>query len=225
MAHSPHCPETRYPGSSHYLPGDAADAGNRYAEARHAQGCARGVAPREHPDHGRCLCADHRGKCSECDELPDNGNLRCQDACDAVRIESLDSRTNNPEEKNTQGRETIGPTWTKLGFQGGCKCLIYLVDAVGIEPTTCRLRATEFASPPAAFVCYKPLYKIRLRAAQKLLLAIHTARIVANFDGAWAQKWAQSFGANPAVETVRNRLTCRSLVFPTQSVSSPSESH
>src|ERR1035438_4427084 len=44
----------------------------------------------------------------------------------------------------------------------------HLVDAVGIEPTTCRLRATEFACPPATIVCYKPLYKIRLRAAQKI---------------------------------------------------------
>ena len=53
--------------------------------------------------------------------------------------------------------------------------LDFMVDAVGIEPTTCRLRATEFASPPAAIVCYKPLYKIRLRDPKKLRLAIHTA--------------------------------------------------
>jgi len=32
-----------------------------------------------------------------------------------------------------------------------------LVDAVGIEPTTCRLRAVEFADPPAAIGCYKLL--------------------------------------------------------------------
>ena len=50
-----------------------------------------------------------------------------------------------------------------------------MVDAVGIEPTTYRLRAIEFTSPPATIVCYKPLYKIGLRAAQKSLIAIHTA--------------------------------------------------
>jgi hypothetical protein len=32
-----------------------------------------------------------------------------------------------------------------------------MVDAVGIEPTTCRLRAVEFADPPAAIGCYKLL--------------------------------------------------------------------
>jgi len=32
-----------------------------------------------------------------------------------------------------------------------------LVDAVGIEPTTCRLRAVEFADPPADIGCYKLL--------------------------------------------------------------------
>jgi len=53
--------------------------------------------------------------------------------------------------------------------------ILVLAPQVGLEPTTLRLRATEFASPPAAIVCYKPLYKIHLRAAQKLLLAIHTA--------------------------------------------------
>jgi len=29
------------------------------------------------------------------------------------------------------------------------------VDAVGIEPTTCRLRAVEVADSPAAISCYK----------------------------------------------------------------------
>ena len=57
-----------------------------------------------------------------------------------------------------------------------------MVEAVGIEPTTCRLRATEFASPPAAINCYKPLYKKRLRTDQKWLVAIHTARIAPYFE-------------------------------------------
>ena len=29
------------------------------------------------------------------------------------------------------------------------------MDAAGIEPATCRLRAVEFADPPAAIGCYK----------------------------------------------------------------------
>ena len=33
-----------------------------------------------------------------------------------------------------------------------------MVDAVGIEPTTCRLRAVEFADSPAAIGCYKLLF-------------------------------------------------------------------
>ena len=57
-----------------------------------------------------------------------------------------------------------------------------MAEAVGIEPTTCRLRATEFASPPAAINCYKPLYKKRLRTDQKWLVAIHTARIAPYFE-------------------------------------------
>ena len=32
-----------------------------------------------------------------------------------------------------------------------------MVAAVGIEPTTCRLRAVEFADPPADIGCYKLL--------------------------------------------------------------------
>jgi len=74
-----------------------------------------------------------------------------------------------------QTDDQVGEVCRTIPVHHGLKLLIILVDAVGIEPTTCRLRATEFASPPAAIVCYKPLYKIHLRAAQKLLLAIHTA--------------------------------------------------
>src|ERR1017187_7046158 len=40
-----------------------------------------------------------------------------------------------------KSRERFGPKWTKLDFEGWCKCLNLLVDAVGIKPTTCRLRA------------------------------------------------------------------------------------
>jgi hypothetical protein len=34
--------------------------GDRSSGAWHAQGCTRGLAPREHPHYGRCLHADHR---------------------------------------------------------------------------------------------------------------------------------------------------------------------
>jgi hypothetical protein len=67
----------------------------------------------------------------------------------------------------------------KITAFDGCLQITYfigvMVDAVGIEPATCRLRATEFASPPAANVFYKPLYKRRLRAAKKFLIAINIA--------------------------------------------------
>ena len=44
-----------------------------------------------------------------------------------------------------------------------------MVDAVGIEPTTCRLRAVKFADPPAAIGCYKLLFFVHF--AQSLLPA------------------------------------------------------
>ena len=37
------------------------------------------------------------------------------------------------------------------------RLLYAMVDAEGIEPSTCRLRAVEFADPPAAIGCYKLL--------------------------------------------------------------------
>ena len=38
----------------------------------------------------------------------------------------------------------------------------------------------------------------------------------------WAQNWAQSIGVNPSVETVWNWHTCSSMIFPSQTSSSPS---
>jgi hypothetical protein len=58
----------------------------------------------------------------------------------------------------------------------------YLAPQVGLEPTTLRLTAIEFADPPAAIGCYKPLYKIRLRLGRKLRTAIHTAWIATDFE-------------------------------------------
>ena len=66
-----------------------------------------------------------------------------------------------------------------------------LAPQVGLEPTTLRLTAVEFANPPAAINYYKPLYMIRLRAGQVSKIAIRAAGIVPDFEGAWAQKWAQ----------------------------------
>ena len=59
----------------------------------------------------------------------------------------------------------------EIGFQGN-----------GLEPTTHRLTAIEFADPPAAIGCYKPLYKIRLRPVLKLRTATRTAWIVTDFE-------------------------------------------
>ena len=56
------------------------------------------------------------------------------------------------------------------------------IRAVQLEPTTLRLTAIEFADPPAAIGCYKPLYNIRLRPGRKLRTAVHTAWIETNFE-------------------------------------------
>jgi hypothetical protein len=40
-----------------------------------------------------------------------------------------------------------------------------MVDAVGIEPTTCRLRAFKFADPPATIGCYKLLSFVQFSAS------------------------------------------------------------
>ena len=46
--------------------------------------------------------------------------------------------------------------------------LDFMVDAVGIEPTTCRLRAVRIVLAPAATGCYKFLFFVHL--ARHLLL-------------------------------------------------------
>ena len=56
--------EARNPRLPHHFSGDEADAWNRPPGAWHAQGCARGSPPREHPDDGRCLHADYREQCA-----------------------------------------------------------------------------------------------------------------------------------------------------------------
>ena len=61
------------------------------------------------------------------------------------------------------------------GVEKRCKSMNLLVDAVGIEPTTCRLRASLFALPPAAINCYKSLYRMRLQAKGKSRIAIQTS--------------------------------------------------
>ena len=58
----------------------------------------------------------------------------------------------------------------------------FLAPQVGLEPTTLRLTAIEFADPPAAIGSYKPLYKIRLRPGRRLRTAVHTAWIETNFE-------------------------------------------
>ena len=43
-----------------------------------------------------------------------------------------------------------------------------------------------------------------------------------DFEPGVAQNWAQSVGVNPSVETIWNWHTCRSMIFPSQTSSSPS---
>ena len=61
----------------------------------------------------------------------------------------------------------------------------------GLEPTTLRLTANEFAGPPAAIDCYKPLYEMHLSSEQQSADCDQLGSIVIDFEGAWAQKWAQ----------------------------------
>ena len=77
--------------------------------------------------------------------------------------------------------------WTKIKMAADLAAshptdfIVFLAPQVGLEPTTLRLTAIEFADPPAAIGCYKPLYKIRLRSGRKLRTAVHTARIATDF--------------------------------------------
>ena len=73
-AGSPDRQEVGDPGEPHHVPSHETNAGNQSAAPRHAQGCSRGPAPREHQDDGRCLCADDRGERAQRDELPHDGD-------------------------------------------------------------------------------------------------------------------------------------------------------
>jgi hypothetical protein len=66
--------ETRHPGSSRYLSGDAAHAGDRSAEARFTEDAQGAATPCEPQDHGRRVCADDRGERPERNELSDDGD-------------------------------------------------------------------------------------------------------------------------------------------------------
>ena len=66
-----------------------------------------------------------------------------------------------------------------------------MVDAVGIEPTTCRLRAVEFADPPAAIGCYKLLSFVHFADSPFPPIATYTPQIMPYFEVEWAQKWVQ----------------------------------
>jgi hypothetical protein len=67
-----------------------------------------------------------------------------------------------------------------------------MAPEVGLEPTTLRLTASEFVDFPAATGCYKPLSVSYLATSSCLRIATQTCPIMTDFDGAWAQKWAQS---------------------------------
>ena len=108
------CPAARHPGPARYVSGDAPNAGYSSSASRDTQGCARGSAPREHPDDWGCLHAGDRGKCAAGAEFP---NVR-----DPVRLEAdarLRRSTNQrrvgsgTKEKERKSREGFGPKWTK----------------------------------------------------------------------------------------------------------------
>ena len=95
----------------------------------------------------------------------------------------------------------FGPKWNKLDFGGDRKCSNLMVDAVGIEPTTCRLRAVRFVLAPATTGCYKVLSIVWFTSSLHAALTIGTPQIMTDFEGAWVQKWVQSFGVTSSVET------------------------
>jgi hypothetical protein len=66
-----------------------------------------------------------------------------------------------------------------------------MAPQVGLEPTTLRLTANEFAAPSAAIDCYKPLYDMHLSFQSYSADCYPLGSITIDFEGAWAQKWAQ----------------------------------
>jgi hypothetical protein len=94
---------------------------------------------------------------------------------------------------------------------------------LNFSETTLRLTANEFAAPPAAIDCDKPLYDMHLSSQLHSTDCYPLGSITIDFEGAWAQKWAQRNGVNPSVETLRNWHSCRLLNFPTHTASSSPE--
>ena len=92
------------------------------------------------------------------------------------------------------------PQWLIFGtffrrVMGRCNLLILkLAPEVGLEPTTLRLTATESVYFPTATDCYKLLPVMHSDPPALLKIATHICPIMTDFEGAWAQKWAQSFG-------------------------------
>jgi hypothetical protein len=62
-----------------------------------------------------------------------------------------------------------------------------MVGAVGIEPTTCRLRAVHFVLAPATTGCHKFLSIVGLPLPSSAPFAIGTPQIMTDFEGAWVQ--------------------------------------
>ena len=74
-------PQAGHPGPTRHLPSDAADAGNRHAAARDAEGHAGHVAAREHQDDRGCFRSDDRTERSRRRELAHvSGARRLDDA-------------------------------------------------------------------------------------------------------------------------------------------------
>jgi hypothetical protein len=66
------------------------------------------------------------------------------------------------------------------------------VPNIGLEPTTLRLAASESVDFPTATDCYNYLLSIIYTKNFFQRTTTQTGPIMTDFDGAWAQKWAQS---------------------------------
>jgi len=71
--------------------------------------------------------------------------------------------------------------------------------------------ANEFAAPPAAIDCYKPLYDMHLSSQSHSADCYPLGSITIDFEGAWAQKWAQ---LNDIEIGLRSRLGIARIADP-----------
>ena len=103
---------------------------------------------------------------------------------------------------------------TILGELDPRKLLKELAPQVGLEPTTLRLTENEFAAPPAAIDCYKPLYDMHLSPQSHSADCYPLGSITIDFEGAWAQKWAQRNSRVASLSRRESAQDCGTLRDP-----------